>query len=224
MKASEATGRGKYTSYARICVEMDLSGTLPDKLILEFFDEEWVQTVGYEHIPFKHHRCHENGHLFRDCPLSKVDNKGEHKIVKDTENFQKLVSKGKGGWKGSRQQRSEGQKINTNRFQVLEEKEEMRREDQAMLEGPKEKEKEENYIITWEICNRKETMNNETEIEMDMEMTQSETNIEDHELQEILENEHLDLEGFLLQGTTRGIDSLPEEDCNRIQQLFLCKN
>ena len=55
-------------------------------------------------------------------------------------------------------------------------------------------------------------------------MTQSETDLEDHVLQEILEKEHLDLEGFLMQGTMGGIDSLPQEDCNRIQQLFLWKN
>ena len=40
VKASEATRRGKYTSYDRICVEMDLSGALPDELILEVYDEE----------------------------------------------------------------------------------------------------------------------------------------------------------------------------------------
>jgi len=42
VKASKATRRGKYTSFARICVEMDLSGALLDEVILEFFDEEWV--------------------------------------------------------------------------------------------------------------------------------------------------------------------------------------
>jgi len=66
-------------------------------------------------------------------------------------------------------------------------------------------------------------MRSETEMEMDQEMTQSEMNLEDHEPQEILDKENLDLEGFLMQGTKGGIDSLPQEDCNRIQQLFLWK-
>eukprot|EP00253_Pinus_taeda_P027092 PITA_27092 len=193
VKASKATRMGKYTSYAKICVEVDLLGALPEELILEVFDEEWVQTVDYEHITFICCRCHEHGHLIRDCPLSKVDNRGEPKTGKDNESFHKVESKGKGGRNGSRQQCSEGKNINTNRFQVLEEKEEMSSEDKAMKEGPKQKEKEENYIIKQEICNRKETMNREPEAEMDMEMTQSETNMEDHELQEILEKEHLDL-------------------------------
>jgi len=52
VKTSEATRRGKYTSFARICVEMDLSGALPDEVIMEVHDEEWVQTIDYEHIPF----------------------------------------------------------------------------------------------------------------------------------------------------------------------------
>ena len=47
---------------------------------------------------------------------------------------------------------------------------------------------------------------------------------EEHELQEIIDKEHLDLEGFLIQGTTRWLDSLPQEELNRIQQLFLWKN
>jgi len=66
-------------------------------------------------------------------------------------------------------------------------------------------------------------MMSETKLEMDQEMTQSEIDLEDHELQEILDKEHLDLEGFLMQGTTGGIDSLPQEECNRIQQTFLWK-
>ena len=95
---------------------MDLSRALLDELILEVFDEKWVQTVDYEHILFRCRRCHEHGHLIRDCPLSNVDNKGKPNTMKDTKNFQKVVSKGKGGRKGSREQCSEGQKTNLKRF------------------------------------------------------------------------------------------------------------
>ena len=44
-------------------------------------------------------------------------------------------------------------------------------------------------------------MRSEKEMEMDQEMTQSETDMEEHELQDILDKENLDLEGFLMQGT-----------------------
>ena len=71
LKISEATLRGKYTSYARICVDMDLSGALPDEVILEVYDEEWVRAVNYEHILFRCHKFHEHGHLSRYCPLNR---------------------------------------------------------------------------------------------------------------------------------------------------------
>eukprot|EP00253_Pinus_taeda_P007713 PITA_07713 len=47
--------------------------------------------------------------------------------------------------------------------------------------------------------------------------------MEDHKLQEILEKENLDLEGFLKQGTMEGVDSLPPEEYNKVQQLLLWK-
>ena len=66
-------------------------------------------------------------------------------------------------------------------------------------------------------------MMSDAELEMDEEMTQSEMELVDHKLQEILDREHLDLEGFLNQGTMGGVDSLPQEEFNRVQQLFLWK-
>ncbi len=50
---------------------MELSRALTDEVILEVYNEEWVQTVDYEDIPFKSHKCHEHGHLSRDCPLNR---------------------------------------------------------------------------------------------------------------------------------------------------------
>ena len=95
-KVSKATRRGKYISFARICVEMDLSGALLDEVILELFDEEWIQIIDYEHIPFRCRKCHEHGHLVRDCPLSKIEDKSKANIMKDPKSFFKVVHKGKG--------------------------------------------------------------------------------------------------------------------------------
>ena len=108
VKAPEATRRGEYTSFTRICVEMDLSGALPYEVILEVFDEEWVQTVDYEHIPFRCRRCHEHGHLFRDFPLSKIENKSKDTIMKDTKSFHKVSHRGKGGKRGLKKHQAEG--------------------------------------------------------------------------------------------------------------------
>jgi hypothetical protein len=52
VKTSDATLKGKYTSYARICIEMDVSGALPEAISLEFRDEEWIQSIDYEKICF----------------------------------------------------------------------------------------------------------------------------------------------------------------------------
>jgi len=51
-------------------------------------------------------------------------------------------------------------------------------------------------------------------------MTPSEAGTEDHDLQEILDRENPDLEKFLEQGKKIGVDSLPKEDYDRVQQLF----
>ena len=61
------------------------------------------------------------------------------------------------------------------------------------------------------------------EVEKDPEMTQSESGTEDQDLQEILERENLELEKFLEWGRNLGINSIPEEDMDKVQQIFLNK-
>jgi hypothetical protein len=71
IKTAEATLKGRYKSYARICIEMDVSGALPEAISLQFKDEEWIQNINYKQIPFRCRRCHEHGHLIMECPLNK---------------------------------------------------------------------------------------------------------------------------------------------------------
>eukprot|EP00253_Pinus_taeda_P008955 PITA_08955 len=73
VKAAEATRRGKYNSCARICVYVNLAEPLPDHVEVEYHDEVWEKPVDYEHIPFRCRKCHEYGHLVRQCPLNKED-------------------------------------------------------------------------------------------------------------------------------------------------------
>jgi hypothetical protein len=49
---------------------MNISKAIPGSITIEYQDEEWTQTIDYEHIPFKCQKCHEHGHLFRDFPLN----------------------------------------------------------------------------------------------------------------------------------------------------------
>ena len=70
VKIVEATARGRYTSFAIICVYMNIFEPLPEMIELEYAGKVWQQLLDYEHIPFRCRRCHEYGHLYKSCPLS----------------------------------------------------------------------------------------------------------------------------------------------------------
>eukprot|EP00253_Pinus_taeda_P002372 PITA_02372 len=88
VKAAEATKRGKYNSYARICVYMNLAEPLPQNIELEYHDDVWQQPIDYEHIPFRCRKFHEYGHLYRQCPLNK-----EEESKRSQEEHQRNVGK-----------------------------------------------------------------------------------------------------------------------------------
>jgi hypothetical protein len=83
-------------------------------------------------------------------------------------------------------------------------------------------------MLAWRISpennQQKDDLPSIMEISRDHEMTPSEAGTEDHELQEILERENLDLENFWNKGITKGVDSLPKEEYDRVQQLFLWRS
>jgi hypothetical protein len=87
VKTSEATLKGRYTSYARICIEMDVSGALLEAINLEFREEEWIQNIDYEQIPFRCRRCHEHGHLIRECLIIKKEEVENTKQQQDEDGF-----------------------------------------------------------------------------------------------------------------------------------------
>ena len=91
------------------------------------------------------------------------------------------------------------------------------------MEGRSVEKKERNLEQTQNNEYQNEATLSDAEQEMDQEMTQNDMDPEEHELVEILDKENLDLEGFLRQGTTGGVDLLPQEEISRIQQLFLWK-
>ena len=102
---------------------MDLSGALPDVIILKVYDEEWVQAMDYEHVSFRCRMCHEHGHLYRDCPLNKMESNTKNTTYKDPEGFTKVGGKGKGG-KWPHTKISEDRYTKHNSFKILEEAEE----------------------------------------------------------------------------------------------------
>ena len=68
IKVVDQTKAKRYTSFARICVYLDLSKELPEAINLNWEDEEWIQPIDYEQIPFCYRHCHEYAHLGGNCP------------------------------------------------------------------------------------------------------------------------------------------------------------
>jgi hypothetical protein len=97
VKSSEATKQRRYTSYARICVYMNIAKPLPGSITLEYHDEDWSQTIDYEHIPFRCRKCHEHGHLFRECPLNNIQKEGNTEGGKDKDGFVQPAGKRRQG-------------------------------------------------------------------------------------------------------------------------------
>ena len=59
--------QGLYT-YARVCVELDLSKGLPEYINLKINDFVWTQFLDYENTAFRCCHCHLTGHLHSSCP------------------------------------------------------------------------------------------------------------------------------------------------------------
>lgn len=59
--------QGLYT-YARICVELDLSKGLLEQISLKINDSVWTQNLDYENTAFRCRHCHLTGHLQNSCP------------------------------------------------------------------------------------------------------------------------------------------------------------
>ena len=74
VRVSEQPRWNKFTSYARICVYMDISRELLEGLKLTWEEKECFQPLDYENILFRCRRCHEHGHLYRYCPLDMTTN------------------------------------------------------------------------------------------------------------------------------------------------------
>ena len=95
---------------------MNISKTLPRAVTLEYQDEDWQQTLDYEHIPFRCRRCHEHGHLFIDFPLIKPATKANDTTQKD--GFTMVAAKKRNS--PTRQIPDPRQKITTkNSYQIL---------------------------------------------------------------------------------------------------------
>lgn len=72
---------------------MDISKHLLEGINLTWDEEDCFQTLDYENIPFRCCRCHEHGHLSRECPLGVQHNSNQAKEVKDSDGFTKVTGR-----------------------------------------------------------------------------------------------------------------------------------
>ena len=93
IRVAEETKMCRYTSYARICVFMRLNEALSESVSLSHRDEEWIQPLDYEHVPFRCRECHALGHLFRDCPLNAKANTPDPSEALTQDGFTKAPSR-----------------------------------------------------------------------------------------------------------------------------------
>ena len=80
---------GLYT-YARMCVEVDISKGLPEQIILKVGDLVWTQHLDYENTAFRCRRCMHTGHLQYTYPLARKYPKGNKKQQKKPKGWQHI--------------------------------------------------------------------------------------------------------------------------------------
>lgn len=77
--------KGIFT-FARICVEVDLSQGLPESIYLNFNNSQWKQSLDYENTAFRCRGCQQTGHLFNACK-SLNKSKPQQRKVKGWQNI-----------------------------------------------------------------------------------------------------------------------------------------
>jgi len=95
VKVADQTIKARYTSFARICVYLNIANDLPEAIHLTWQDEVWTQTLDYENLPFRCKICHEHGHLLRDCPRGPKAPGPDQKPKADDEGFTRVTGKKK---------------------------------------------------------------------------------------------------------------------------------
>jgi len=74
-------------TFARICVEVDLSKGLPDQIQLKHRQRSWTQVLDYENTAFRYRICRQIGHLQSTCPAIKKDNRRKKKMEKQVKGW-----------------------------------------------------------------------------------------------------------------------------------------
>ena len=78
---------------------MDLTKELQEAIRMSWEDEDWLQTLDYKQIPFRCQRCHEHGHLIRDCTMNIPKPTTRKEMENQDQGFTRVSSWKKGGRK-----------------------------------------------------------------------------------------------------------------------------
>jgi hypothetical protein len=79
VKIFEVTKAARYISYTRICVYMNVVNSLLESIVVSYQDEEWIQPLDYENIPFHVGSVMLMVHLFRYFPLNSPNPRSKSK-------------------------------------------------------------------------------------------------------------------------------------------------
>jgi hypothetical protein len=101
---------------------MNVSDMILESICLSYQDTEWIQTIDYEHIPFRCHKFHEHKHLFRTTPSMSHLNLVKPGESKDPEGFMKIPNKQRYGRKPIIHEPPKGVLTN-NSFKILNQEE-----------------------------------------------------------------------------------------------------
>ena len=72
---------------------MHIVKALPDAICLSHEKSYWLELIDYEHVSFRYHKCHDHGHLFRDCPPNRTSLENLKNDEQDADGFRKMGKK-----------------------------------------------------------------------------------------------------------------------------------
>ena len=97
---------------------MDMTKEIPEAIQMICEDEEWVQTLDYDQIPFRCKRCHGYDHLFRDCPMNHPKNATRKEEENKDQGFTRVSSRKRGGRKQENREVHKKRMV-SNKFEIL---------------------------------------------------------------------------------------------------------
>jgi len=205
---------------------MDVSRALHEGLWLEYRDEDYFQAIYYEQIPFRCRKCHEHGHLVRECPLNKTAE--DHKEDK-AENNKQIFTKPKAKQRAHRKHKTKASTLqgNTgNAFEILETERESEdnSKEQKTIEINKATTRHETKKLEGNplsiMLQIQETIEGAYE---DSEILISDIGSEDMELNDILEQEGMNLLDMVENWKKKRMEHISEEEVKRINDILIAR-